>query len=432
MNLFHRQSNVRLKKGNVTERRDFLRYVSASSIAAGTLSWNDWMSVQAAELRQQGMACILLWMQGGPSQFETFDPKPNHRNGGATKSISTAVSGIKIAENLPETAKVMNDICVIRSMTSKEGSHPRATYLMHTGRIPTASVKYPSVGSFVAQQLGDRQADLPSFVQIGGKVTNATRGGFLGVDYDPFLLTNANKMPNNTSLPTSESRFERRLRLLGRMEDRYARGGAKKEVEDHRKLYGKASRMLMSKDMAAFDLQQEPESVRQAYGEGDFASGCVLARRLVEHGVTFVEVNAGNWDTHNDNFGRTRELCQNVDRAYANLLIDLRERGMLHRTLVVWMGEFGRTPRINGLGGRDHFPKAFNVALAGAGVRGGQVIGATTKGGDEVADDPTKVTDLFRTFCHALKIDPDNENDSGSGRPIRLVDDGEVLERAFS
>jgi hypothetical protein len=426
----HLQSNVRIGRGGTIQRRDFIRAISLAGATAGAVSWTDLVTAQATELRKQGMACILLWMQGGPSQFETFSPKPGHANGGETKSIQTAVSGIEISENLPETAKMMGDIALIRSMNSREGAHPRATYLMHTGYLPTASVKYPTLGANVAHEIGDRTSDLPSFVRIG-QSRFGDGAGLLGVDYDPFVLQAAGPMPQNTQLTTGQSRYERRLNLLGKIEDQYASSGGKQEVEDHRKVYAQAAKMIPSPQMKVFDISKEPPAVRAAYGNSPFGSGCMLARRLVESGVTFVEVSLGNWDTHDDNFNRSRTLCGQVDRPYAALLADLKQRGMLDKTLVVWMGEFGRTPRINPRTGRDHYPRAFNVALAGGGVKGGQIIGKTDAGGETVADRPVGVSDLLRTICHSLGIDGSKENMSSIGRPIKIVDGGEVVSEVF-
>jgi uncharacterized protein (DUF1501 family) len=409
------------------QRRDFLRAISVAGLTAGTLSWTDLMSLHAAELRKQGMACILLWMQGGPSQFETWSPKPQHANGGETKSIATSVTGINISENLPHTAKMMEEICLVRSMTSREGSHPRATFLMQTGYLPTASVKYPALGSVVAQQVGDTQLDLPSFVRIGARGRGAAGGGLLGVEFDAFNITNPSRAPDNTALTTSDRRYRRRLGLLKSLESDTAAQQNHKEVANHQKLYDKASKLVLSPKMNAFDISRESANMRDAYGESQFGAGCLLARRLVESGVTFVEVNAGNWDTHRDNFERSRELTEQVDRPYAQLLDDLRQRGMLDKTLVVWMGEFGRTPRINPGGGRDHFPRAFSLSLAGGGVHGGQVIGTTDAGGESVTDRPVSVSDLFRTICHSLQVDADHENMSNIGRPIKIVDGGEVV-----
>jgi hypothetical protein len=411
----------------VVHRRDFLRAAAAAGAAAGAMSWTDRIIASSDDMRKRGMACILLWMGGGPSQFETFSPKPDHENGGETKAISTAVSGIQIAESLPKCAAAMNDLAIVRSMTSKEGSHPRATFLLHHGYLPMGGVKFPTLGSHVAQQIGTPGFDIPSFVRIGGRSADAGGGGFLGVDYDPFVLQNPEAKPENTQPATRDERYDRRLAMLKEVEADFGRIEGTDLVADHQKLINKSSTMIQSPRMAAFDLSKESDKMRDAYGRTKFGAGCLLARRLVESGVTFVEVNQEGWDTHDDNFNRVANNNGNIDQPMAQLVSDLKQRGMLDRTLVVWMGEFGRTPRINARSGRDHYPRAFNVVLAGGGVRGGQVIGETDAGGVEVSSRPVTVADLFRTIYTTLGINADHENMSRIGRPIKIVDGGEVV-----
>ena len=427
------QTHDQSKAEKMAGRRDFLRGVSLAGLAAGSLGWSDVVSLRADELKQRGMSCILLWMQGGPSQFETLSPKPGNQSGGETKAIATSVPGIEITENLPKLAKTMDDWAVIRSMTSREGSHPRATSLLHTGYLPTASIKHPTLGSLVCQQRRDDECELPSFVYIGGRGRNlgGSGGGFLGVDYDPFVVANPSQAPSNSKPTTETARYQRRLGLLDRLQADYAADGGKQLVEDHKKLYDKASKMILSPQMTTFDLSKEPRAMREAYGSSAFGSGCLLARRLVESGVTFVEVALGNWDTHQDNFDRTTTLCGSLDQPAAQLITDLKQRGLLDRTLVVWMGEFGRTPRIKPRGGRDHYPRAFNVALAGGGVKGGQVIGATDPSGASVKERPVTVSDLFQSFCKALDMDSTLENMSAIGRPMKVVDGGEPVKELF-
>jgi hypothetical protein len=425
-------TQVAVRRGRVVGRRDFLRQSAAFGLSAGALNWTDVISARADELRSRGMACILLWMSGGPSQFETFSPKPGHANGGETKAIDTSVAGIQIAENLPHLAKAMNELAIIRSMTSKEGNHQRATYLLHHGYLPMASVKHPTLGANVADQIGNAANELPSFVQIGGRLPQSGGGGFLGIDYDPLVLQSATRPPQDTTPLVDRARYDRRLRLLESIQSDFAVAGGAQVVADQQKLVKRAADMIHSPKMEAFDLEREPAKLREAYGEGEFAAGCMMARRLIERGVTFVEVGSRGWDTHQDNFEKTRDLCGQIDRGAAQLIADLKSRGMLDKTLVIWMGEFGRTPQINPRGGRDHFPRAFNVALAGGGVRGGQTIGATNDAGTEVTDRPVMIPDLFRSIYHTLGIDPDYENMSGIGRPIKLVDGGEVVSELFS
>lgn len=425
-----RDSLVTIDRHGVASRRDFLRNLAVAGGAAGLVAWPEVLRLHADDLKKQGMSCILLWMAGGPSQFETFDPKPGHDNGGATKAIDTSVAGIQLAENLPQLAKQMNDLCLIRSMTGKEGSHPRASFLMQTGYLPTAAIKYPAIGASVAKEIGDPEHDLPGFVRIGRSQAGAG-GGFLGVNYDPFVVNGAGGPPENATLASSSARFDKRLALLGQVEGGFAARGGEKEVEDHRQLYQQAAKMITSPKMEAFDLGKESSKTKTAYGSGSFASGCLLARRLVEAGVTFVEVTLNGWDTHRDNFTASKRLCEQFDQPMAQLIRDLKERGRLEKTLVLWMGEFGRTPRINPNQGRDHFPRAYSVVMAGGGVKGGQVIGETSKGGDEVKNRPVSVVDLMQTIYHGLKIDANKERHTSIGRPIKVVDGGKPVKEVF-
>jgi hypothetical protein len=428
----HSLMHVRTTADGVLSRRTFLRRLAAGA-GLGVLGWKDAVTLHADELRKRGMACILLYMRGGPSQFETFDPKPGHNNGGPTKAIATAVSGIEIADNWPNVAKAMKDIALIRSLTNREGEHQRATYQLHTGYIPAGGVKHPSMGAIVASELGKPEFDVPHFVSIGNRQTT-TGSGFLGMKVAPFVVANPTQMPNNATLPAgvSAGRFGRRLGLLDELEQEFAEAGGGPRVEDHKALYASASQMVRSPRLKAFDVSLEKDGVRDRYGRTAFGQGCLLARRLVEQGVTFVEVDSPGWDTHQNNFERVKSLSEAVDPAFAALVGDLKERGLLERTLVLWLGEFGRTPRINANTGRDHFPRAFSVALAGGGVRGGQVIGSSSADGTDVKSRPVTVGDLFTTVYTALKINPRKENMSGIGRPIKLIDNGQAVKELFA
>jgi hypothetical protein len=270
---------------------------------------------------------------------------------------------------------------------------------------------------------------LPHIVSIGGPTIGA---GMLGVGFEPFVIPDAQKPPTNVTLPVPPDRFARRMGLLNRMElAGFASDGAGggDRVKEHASLYKQTAGMVLSPRMKAFDLEAEDSPTRDAYGRTAFGQGCLLARRLVEAGVTFVEVRSNGWDTHQDNFERVGTLAGQVDPGFASLVSDLKRKGMLDRTLVVWMGEFGRTPKINPNGGRDHFPRAFNIALAGGGVKGGQVIGASSADGTEVKDRPINVNDLMTSFCHALKIgeheppwqaDQDRRRRQGRQRAVRV------------
>jgi hypothetical protein len=419
--LMHVQTN----RDGVVNRRTFLRSVAIGAAGLGVLGWKDRVTLAADDLRKKGMACILLFMRGGPSQMETFDPKPGHANGGPTKAIDTSVSGIRIAENWPNVAKVMSDAAIIRSMTNKEGEHVRATYQLHTGYVPGGGLKHPSIGSIVASEIGPKEFDLPSFVSIGNRL-GTIGSGFLGTHVAPFVVGNPLQMPSNVELPSgvNDKRFARRLDLLGQLEEDFSGAGGKALVDSHRTLYDSASQMVLSPRLKTFDVGAEKDGLRDRYGRNPFGQGCLLARRLIETGVTFVEVELNGWDTHQDNFERVKGLAETTDPAVAALIGDLKERGMLDRTLVIWMGEFGRTPRINPNTGRDHYPRAFNALLAGGGLKGGQVIGKTSDDGMDVKERLVAVADLFCTVCAALKIDSKKENLTPVGRPLKIVDGG--------
>lgn len=416
----HIIEDVMVSQRGFSRRR--LLHTSIAVTASGS-SLRHLLAAEAQNLRTRGKSMILLWMPGGPSQFETFDPKPGTDTGGSTQAISTAVEGIQIADNFPRVAKIMQDIALVRSMTSKEGSHPRATYQMHTGYIPSGSVKHPSLGSCIVQQIGLHDTQLPSFVSIG----NTQGAGFLGMDYEPFVVNVPGQTPADIDVPTETNRFQHRMGLLKKLEQEYALTGASQLVSSRQSLYSKSSQLVLSPDIDVFDIADEPSQLRSQYGESNFGKGCLLARRLVEKGVTFVEVRSGNWDSHQNNFEQCANNAAQVDPGMASLITDLKDRGMLQDTLVVWMGEFGRTPKINARTGRDHYPRVFSLAMAGCGIQGGQVYGTSTADGSAVQDSPVTVHDLFQTICGALGVNSQHENLSPLGRPMKIVDGGSVI-----
>jgi hypothetical protein len=420
--------DVRVSGRGAVNRRGFLRCLAGGTTAAAGLRVSECLSARADEIRRQGKACILLWMAGGPSQFETFDPKPGADTQGPTRAIATTVPGLRIAEHWTHLAPFMNEVALLRSLTGKEGNHGRATYLLHTSYPPSGGIVHPGFGSSVAHELGDKDFDLPHFVSISGPSVGPS---YLGVRYAPFVISNPNQPPDNLPSPVPGSRLGRRLDLLEELESEHARGAAAALVKDHQTLYRQTSRMVLSPRTKAFDLDREPDRMRQRYGRSAFGQGCLMARRLIEAGVTFVEVQSSGWDTHSNELASLKKLIPAVDQGTAALLADLKARGLLERTLVVWMGEFGRMPDINLAAGRDHYPQAWNVFLAGAGVKGGRVIGATDDRGIEIVRRPTSVEDLFCTFCQALSIDPRTETQSNVGRPIKIVEHGAAVHEVF-
>jgi len=378
-----------------------------------------------------GRAMILLWMNGGPSHLDTFDLKPGHAIGGEFRPVSTAATGVQICEHLPQLAKQMKHVALVRSMTSKEGSHERGRYLLQTGYLPAGSVSHPSIGSIISDELGEAGAATPSFVSVALPSTGA---GFLGMSHAAFHIPDANFKPPNAApaAGVNNIRFKRRLGMLKSLEEGFIATRRGQSARDHFEVYQQSVRLMHARELAAFDLSNEKPAVRDAYGRTRFGQGCLLARRLVEAGVKCIQVNLNGWDTHINGFARNRENMQTLDAGYASLLRELNDRGLLQKTLVVCMGEFGRTPKINPLGGRDHWPRTWTASLAGAGIQGGQVIGATTADGTEVAARPVQVPGLFATFCKALQIDPTKENQTPAGRPITIVNRGTPINELFS
>jgi uncharacterized protein (DUF1501 family) len=371
-------------------------------------------------------ACIVLWMNGGPSHVDTFDPKPGAPGGGPFKAIKTRAPGMTICEHLPHVAEQAHHLAVVRGMTSKEGNHDRARHLLHTGYTPNPTVMHPALGAWVSEELGPPAADLPAFVSLGGPSAPA---GFLGAQHAPFVLKDAARPPDDTAYANGvdEARFDRRREALAKLEDRFGAEDGDPKVAGRRAVYDKAVRLMRSPALSAFDIEGEPAAVRKAYGDTEFGRGCLAARRLVEAGVRLVEVTLSGWDTHQDNFGRTKTLMGALDPAMAALLADLDKRGLLASTLVVWMGEFGRTPRVNANEGRDHYPAAWSAVLAGGGVRGGVVRGKTDGDGTKVVEKPSSVSDLFTTIVMQMGIDPNKTFTAPSGRPIAITDGGSAM-----
>jgi len=407
-------------------RRDFLR-LSAAGVMATSLS--GWMNVLAGRAAESGVkprkSCVLLWMDGGPSHKDTFDLKPGTDNGGEFKPINTSVSGIQISEHFPKLARLMDHGAILRGMSTSEGAHARAKYNMHTGyREGQGGLVYPSIGSIVAAELGDPKFALPNFVSIGARSYGS---GFLGPRYQPLTIANAARGVENLKAAVDEQQFNDRIGLLEEMEAGFYKDYKAGSIEAHQTTYHRAVDLMKSKEIKAFDLSQEPEKVRAEYGSDPFGQSCLLARRLLDVGVRFVEVSLGGWDTHQDNFERVKTLSAKVDPGMSALISDLKSRGMLDDTLIIWMGEFGRTPKINSKGakpGRDHYPKAWSTVMFGGGIKGGQVIGKTDKEGATVEERKISTIDFMATVCSILGIDSNKVNQTPIGRPIHIVDKG--------
>jgi len=407
-------------------RREFIFGISGFAGLAAAHALVGERRAWAAAAPARAKACILLWMNGGPSHLDTWDPKPGTAAGGKFKAIPTRVDGLSISEHLPQVAGVAHHLAILRGMTSKEGNHDRAQHLVHTGYAPNPTVAYPSLGSWVAHEVGDPNSDLPLFVSISGPSISA---GFLGVQYNPFIVQNVKQPLQNTDYAPGVDmvRFLKRKQALESLEDDFAARTGDPIIKSRRAVYARAIRMMYAPRLKAFDVADEPDATVRAYGDSDFGRGCLMARRLVEGGVRFVEVVLDGWDTHKDNFGRTQKLMGALDPALAGLVADLAERKLLDSTLVMCMGEFGRTPRINGDDGRDHHPAAWSAVLAGGGIRGGTVVGATSEDGDKVVTRPVSVPDLMATAATQLGVDPQKSFATPLGRPITITDNGKPI-----
>lgn len=424
---------------NNISRRDLLRLSAIGTIGLSQSGWLQALAADAAQGAKRHKSIILLWLNGGPATIDMWDLKPGHANGGPFKEIDTSVSGIKISEHLPALAQRMKELAIIRSMGTKEGDHGRARYVSLTGYVPQGAIQFPAIGSLVAHELSDLNADLPGFVSIGGgqgNGGNSLGGGFLGPRYSPLVIGDGGgrraemdggadhlRVPDlEAPAGVSAAVMAKRRELLAGLEESFEPGAGAPVAETLRAATDQAVRMMRPEAAAAFRLQDEKDALRDTYGRTAFGQGCLLARRLVERGVSFVEVTLDGWDTHNENFERVKTLSGTLDKAFAALLDDLKDRGMLEDTLIVCQGEFGRTPRINGNSGRDHWPGSWSAVMAGGGIKAGQAIGKTTKDGTAVDGEPTRTPDLIATIVKAVGIDPMKQNMSNVSRPIRIAD----------
>jgi len=429
-------------------RRTFL-----TATAAG-ISLNGWLSrlAAAAPDGKRPKSCILLWMAGGPSHIDTFDPKPEAAADvrGEFQAIETSVPGIRISEHFPRFAKLMQDAAILRGMSTLESDHKLATYNLHTGYQNRAgAVAFPSLGAIVAKELGQRDVALPNYITIGRGPQEALTSGFLGPDQQPLTVNDPIRGLDFIEPDGEPRQFAREIELLHGFDEAFHSHYQSPAGDTHSTSITRAVRLMNSKQKEAFDLSREPASIREMYGPpssatapaaaggkmtkmvssgeraGSFGQGCLMARRLVEAGVPFVEVVMGDgvgWDTHRDNFPRVRALSLECDAAMAGLVTDLKSRGLLDSTLIVWMGEFGRTPQCTG-GGRNHWSRAWSTVLIGGGIRGGQVVGRTDRDGATVVDRPISVPDFLGTVCTILGVDYKKKNHPpGVGRPIPIVD----------
>lgn len=433
-----------MARNDMLSRRDWLRVSSAGVVGYSLSGWMQALADNTAANPQRRKACILLWMDGGPSQTDTWALKPNHPNGGDFKEIETSVPGIRISEHMPKIAKFMDKMAIIRSMDTRANDHPPGAYLLHTGYNLGGPIQYPTLGAVVAKEIGAAEATLPNFVSIAPArevSPEAYHSGFLGPKYAPLTVgettyeMNANEYERllkvqdlTPSAGVANKRFDNRVELLKDLQKDFIAQRPGVPAKSHQTAYERAVKLMRTSTQKAFNLDNEPAQVRDAYGRNLFGQGCLLARRLVEQGVPFVEVTLGgrdNWDTHQDNFPTIKRLSLVLDAAWSQLMQDLKERGLLDSTLMVWAGEFGRTPQLsknrNG-GGRDHWATGWSTVLAGGGIKGGQVIGKTSPDGMSIAERPVTAPEFLATVTKALGIDPTTMQMSNIGRPVPIVE----------
>lgn len=428
------------------KRRHFMQHMATAAATLPAMNFLSHVQANAATVKAKNKACILLWMSGGPPTIDIWDLKPESKNGGEFRPIDTAAPGVQISEHMPETAKVFDNLNVVRSMSTREADHGRGRYYMHTGYVPNPTVVHPTFGSVVSREIGDKRPDLqiPSFVSIGG---GSGPAGFLGMAHAPFVVNGAGR-PDNLPSEQGKRRLPGRLAMLEAVESNFIKSKRGDLPEDHMKVYKSAVNLMTSSQMAAFDvdkselslgLEAETQQTKDMYngpaagggrmmgGGGGFGQRLLMARRLVQVGVPFVEVDMGGWDLHQNVFQTLRDQrLPQLDRGMSALVADLKQRSMLDDVTIVWMGEFGRTPRINQNTGRDHWAASWSTVIGGGGLNNGQAIGATDVDGVRVADGSKAYLpgDIWATVAYALGIPLNTVHTSKRGRPMKLANGG--------
>ncbi|HZZ29241.1 MAG TPA: DUF1501 domain-containing protein [Pirellulales bacterium] len=413
-------------------RRHFMTHLAGTAaLASPAIAFTNTLLANAVDMKRKNKACIMLWMGGGPATIDMWDMKPGSPTAGAFKPISTKVDGLQICEHLPQLAKQMDQLAVIRSMSTREADHGRGRYYMHTGYVPNPTIDHPSYGAVVAHELADKMPhlDIPPFVSVG---SDSIGPGFLGMTWAPFVV-DANGDVKNLNNGGNMDRMNERLTVLEAMDHQFMFENRGEAADDHMKVTKKAVSLMTSKQMAAFKAAQEPPDVQERYGKTGFGKGCLMARRLVEAGVPFVEVDMGGWDTHSNNFTTLEKTkLPELDKAMSALITDLKDRGLYDSTAIMWLGEFGRTPRINGNAGRDHYARAWSVVVGGGSFKRGVIVGATNEDGTQVTSDPYTSQDLMASVLKSLGISLDTTFTSNSGRPMKIANSGKVIKELFA
>ena len=402
------------------KRREFL------ASTAGVLGLLQTLKANQEEIKKNGKSAILLWMGGGPSTMDIWDLKPDAATGGPFRPIGTT-GDVQICEHMPLMAKQMHNMAIIRSMSTREADHMRGRYYMHTGYVPNPSMEHPSYGSVLSHQLRRDDIEIPQFVTVGGGSMGA---GFLGAQYNPFSVNSDGRI-RNLDMKVDE-RLIQRAYALDFLETNFINQKRGSLAKDHQSVLKQTFNLLTSEQMKAFKIAGEPEPVKERYGDNGFGKGCLMARRLVEVGVPFIEVNLGGWDNHQNIHPTLKDNKLPVlDQGMSALVEDLEQRELLKDTAIIWMGEFSRTPRINGNAGRDHWARSWSVVVGGAGMNGGVAVGATNDDGTKVITDPYSSQDVMASVCKALGVSLSTTFTSKSGRPMKIANSGKIIKELF-
>ena len=410
-------------------RRHFMQHMATSVAMVPGMQFLSHLQANAAEVKKKKKACILMWMGGGPPTIDLWDLKPGSKNGGEFKPIKTAAPGVEISEHLPETAKQFKNLSIVRSMSTREADHGRGRYFMHTAFVPNPTVVHPTFGSVVSHELGGKRPELeiPSFVSIDG---GSESPGFLGMTNAPFTVDSNGNLRNADTGALDANRLNNRFAMLDVIESGFIGSKRGEAPQSHKDIYKRALNLMTSKQMEAFKVNKEDPAMLESYGNNAFGKGCLMARRLVEAGVPFIEVNLGGWDLHANVFDTlANQRLPVLDKAIAGLTKDLTDRGMIDDVVIVWMGEFARTPRINQDVGRDHWAASWSVMLGGGGLKNGQAVGATDKDGLSVEGQAYLPGDIWATVAHALGIPLDTVYTSKNGRPIKIANSGNPIKQ---
>ncbi len=419
-------------------RRSFVTNAARTFLGVSVVGATPWAQALAGETepapasprKNPAKSVIYIYLAGGMSHLDTWDPKPGTDVAGQFSPLKTNITGVSLSDKLPLLAKQMDKMCVIRSMTSSQGAHERAQYLMHTSFAPLPSVKHPGIGPWLNKIGGRLNPKLPGSVIVGGDGRDAS-AGVLGSAYEPIVVGNPQAGLQNSKLRGTEQDFDHKRSLLDQLDSGFRAKYPQESVQAYTRFYQEAVTLMKSNDLKAFDLTSEPTEVKQAYGASSFGMGLLLARRLVEAGVRYVEVTLGGWDTHQDNFENLETKLPPLDQGISALLADLAKKGLLDTTLVAQASDFGRTPKINERDGRDHYPKCFSMMLAGGGVKGGQVYGESDEKAATVKKNPVTPQDFNATIAYALGIPYDKQVFSKIGRPFTMADKGKPVTAIF-